>query len=146
MSTRPAPERPDWLVPGAPVVAVTTGDAARNAPYRATAQTTVNTVGAQFFTLTSHKGIRFGVRTQDHHGPGMCSSWIRVYPLDSDEARQALDDLRREKLIHYARVMCARCSNGKVVEANDRRATIRALQALDDYYTDREAKSQATKD
>lgn len=131
MGTRPAPERPAWLVPGAPVVVKTTGGYGMRTDVT---QTTIKNVSTQFFTVNDSDGMvnRFRVGTQDRHEQGHGGRYSRVFPLDSGEARKWLDADRRAKLITVAREACYRCVNEGINRREWRLAAIKALQAIED--------------
>jgi hypothetical protein len=128
MGTRPAPQKPEWLAPGAEVVVKTTGGYGMNTQVT---QTTVKTVSTHFFTVEGMPN-RFRVATQDHHETGHGSRYSHVFRLDTDEARRWLDASRRAKLIAAAREACYVCSRDGVKDLGNRLTAIAALQAIKD--------------
>lgn len=128
MTSRPAPQRPEWLVPGAEVVVRTSSSYGGRTDVR---ETTIKTVATHSFTINGSTD-RYRVATQDHHGSGNYGSFSQVFPLDSSEARRWLATDRRAKLLAAARDACSLCARGGVTERKHRQAAIAALQAIED--------------
>lgn len=86
MTTKPAPERPDWLVPDAPVVVYS--DDPRNP---IAVRTTIVSIAKTSFKI-AHKHFsdnRFRISDQAYHSPGMWGHSYYVVPVDGVKARTA---------------------------------------------------------
>lgn len=126
MAKREVPQRPDWLVDGAPVVVTSSGS---GGPDRVES-TTVKKVSDHSFTVVG-SNLRFRVATQDHHSAGAWSRWTRVLHPDSDQAKKLLAADRRNELVSYARVAFERWSATGGRSREHLTSAIEALQAVE---------------
>lgn len=126
MAKREVPQRPDWLVDGAPVVVAASGSGGRDR----VESTTVKKVSDHSFTVVG-SNLRFRVATQDHHSAGAWSRWTRVLHPDSDQAKKLLAADRRNELVSYARVAFERWSATGGRSREHLTSAIAALQAVE---------------
>jgi hypothetical protein len=128
MTTTPAPERPDWIVPGADVLVV------KGFREQTIARTKIAKVYKRYFTVELNwcATDRFDLERQEHRSPGMWTSDVHVYPIDSDKARELIDQARRRRLVSKAREACDRWSRATAGVRELRLAAIAALQAVED--------------
>lgn len=123
MPAREAPERPDWLVPGANVLCYNYG---RNPSPVAT---TVAKVATQSFTVTAEREPRYRIRGCFAR-MGEIMPWTRyVVPLDSVEAGQVLAAEDRAKRMSRARTAVDNWI--RKPDDDNRRIAIMALQTLE---------------
>lgn len=128
MTTRPAPEKPDWLVPGVAVLVV------RGWKDDSVVRTTVSKVHKRYFTVDSMSfdGLRFSLDRQQYQSPGAFSSPTRVIPIDSDEAKKLLESARKSRLVRQASHACEQWMKNRTGARGLRLAAIAALQAVED--------------
>jgi hypothetical protein len=126
MAKREAPQRPDWLVDGAPVVVASSGS---GGPDRVES-TTVKKVSDHSFTVVG-SNLRFRVATQDHHSAGAWSRWTRVLHPDSDQAKKILAAHYSHGLIASARAAFDRWSATGGRSREHLASAIAALQAVE---------------
>lgn len=98
------PDRPEWLVPGAEVVAYTVGGVGYNCLPDAR-RVTVARVATQSFTIAGRTD-RFKISTQERHTSGWHGYIERVVSIDSEEAQRELAKVQKQCLELEARKAC----------------------------------------
>jgi hypothetical protein len=126
MATRPAPEKPDWLIPGADVIACVMGSSADRISRHRIAKVSVHS-----FTLEGST-TRFRVATQDYREPGSWGRRTRIVPVDSEEGRQLLAGAQRSNVRSRAIKACEEWTRHNTGTRELRLAAITALQAVED--------------
>jgi hypothetical protein len=97
MAPRPAPERPDWLVVGAPVV-VDQGDWP--------IETVVATISTHYFTLSGYADARYRIRTMSRDRPG--HGQLYVYSRYDPRAVRVLGRRAKADRRFLATIACER--------------------------------------
>lgn len=94
MSPREAPEKPDWLVVGAPVVCWSRGETDRGYT------TKVRTVAKHTFTTEKYPSVRFDIRSMMTRGSGW--SWTNVAPVDSENGQRVIAATKKRIALYDA--------------------------------------------
>jgi hypothetical protein len=122
MNVRPAPEIPDWLVPGTKVLVHRTGvGIERSGRIHITA---VEKVATQSFTVVGNRG-RFRITTLSRHEPGTWGASERVLPVNSDEAQKLIREARGVQVTSRARSACE-----EWIRLGGRERLVAAIEAL----------------
>lgn len=120
-------DTPEWLVPGAAVLAYSTGGQSQRTN---SAKTTVKKVAAKSFTVEREKEPRFDLGTQSAREGGTWGWTRRVVPADSDTAREVLAAERGRRLVYAADAAFDAWQRDR--SPANRAAAIAALQAVED--------------
>ena len=117
--------RPDWLQPGAKVVAYTTGG---SGTVRNTVITTVDKVATKSFTIVGDPRRYRIDRMSSSYDKGAWSRTRHVVPFDTPEGRAEVAAEVARRAIRKAEVACETWMRDRTDEA--RLAAITALQAI----------------
>lgn len=116
-------ERPDWLVPGAEVLAIKYPN--YGAPI--VTKTRIKKVATKTFSIEDSDN-RFRVSDQTHYATNSWGSPTRVVHPGSKDAQKALSQARQQRLENQARDACTAWHRDR--SEQNRVAAIEALQAL----------------